>query len=96
MEQHLSTLMGEAMFNNQAEAYKLYSQGKVSTCPIQTLGQFPLKQLLGGPNAQTCVKTGYIQGATVSVVKVSIQIYLNTRITEHLGVFRTRYRKQNY
>lgn len=71
MEHHLSTLMGEALFNNQAEAYKLYSLGKVSTAPIQTLGQLPLKELLGGPNAQTCVKTGYIEGATVFVIKVA-------------------------
>lgn len=61
----------EPLFDNQKEAYLAYSEGKVSTCPIQTLGQLPLGKLLGGKNAQTCVKTGYVEGDTVYVIKVA-------------------------
>ena len=67
--------LGEKLLANQAEAYKMYSAGKVSTCPIQTLGQFPLHQLLGGPNSQSCIKTGYIEGDSVSVIKVSKSLF---------------------
>ena len=39
MEPFLFQLVGEPLFENQKAAYLAYSNGKVSTCPIQTLGK---------------------------------------------------------
>merc|ERR1712227_418429 len=71
MEPFLFQLVGEPLFENQKAAYIAYSNEKVSTCPIQTLGQLPLGKLLGGEHSQTCVKTGYVEGDSVYVIKVA-------------------------
>jgi len=59
------------LLENQKTAYQMLAKGGVSICPIQTLGQKPLEALLAGPDAQLCVKTGYVKDDDVFVMKVA-------------------------
>lgn len=61
----------DAIIGLQAEGFRAHSRGLVSTAPVQTLGQQPLGPFLGGAEAQTCVKSGYIQGDEHYVIKVA-------------------------
>lgn len=60
-----------AIIQLQAEGFRAHSRGSVSTAPVQTLGQQPLRPFLGGPEAQTCVKSGYVEGDEHYVIKVA-------------------------
>lgn len=66
----LDKLMGKPVLDSQERAYKLKAE-EASICPVQTVGQQPLKPVLAGEEAQTCVKTGYIDGDDVFVTKVA-------------------------
>lgn len=61
----------DAVIRLQAEGFRAYSSGKASVAPVQSMGQNPLHPFVGGPNAQTCVKSGYIQGDPYYVIKVA-------------------------
>eukprot|EP01079_Euglenida_sp_SAG-EU17-18_P007453 gene7453-182_t len=68
----------QQIINSQAEAYQAHSAGTTpgsdplcSSIPIQTAGQPPQPQLLSGPGAQVCIKTGYIKGDSVLVSKIA-------------------------
>jgi ornithine cyclodeaminase len=60
------------------DGFVSYSQGKFNACPIQTMGAPPMapfaanrKEGDGEYAAQTCVKSGYITGASHYVIKVA-------------------------
>uniref|UniRef100_A0A7S2HIM6 Thiomorpholine-carboxylate dehydrogenase n=1 Tax=Helicotheca tamesis TaxID=374047 RepID=A0A7S2HIM6_9STRA len=68
----LEELVSPELLQNQSSAYSAYSAKKVSVMPIQTLGQPPHgARLLGGENAQICVKTGYMNEGDAYVIKVA-------------------------
>mmetsp|Transcript_31395 Transcript_31395/g.93942 ORF Transcript_31395/g.93942 Transcript_31395/m.93942 type:complete len:345 (-) Transcript_31395:43-1077(-) len=50
-----------------------YSEGGFNACPIQTLGAPPMAAFTDAKNyaAQTCVKSGYLTGASHYVIKVA-------------------------
>jgi ornithine cyclodeaminase len=66
------------------EGFISYSNGGFNACPIQTMGAPPMAPFSGGNNssggggdggsnyqAQTCVKSGYVTGASHYVIKVA-------------------------
>lgn len=55
----------------QADGFRAYSSGKVSVPPIQSMGQHPFHPFESSPNAQTCVKSGYVAGDQYYVIKVA-------------------------
>lgn len=55
----------------QATAFRAHSQGRVSTAPVQSMGQPPFHPFLAGGDAQTCVKSGYIEGDEHYVIKIA-------------------------
>lgn len=63
----------ETFFQNQAEAFLLYSSpGMVSTPAIQSLGKVgTMAALLAGDDAGVCIKTGYITNDEYFVIKVA-------------------------
>lgn len=61
----------EAIIQLQAEGFRAYSQGRVSVAPVQSMGQPPFHAFLAGPEAQTCVKSGYVEGAEHYVIKIA-------------------------
>eukprot|EP00392_Amoebophrya_sp_AT5.2_P017656 g18055.t1 len=64
-------LISHATIVDQGEAYREWSAGKVSILPVQTVGQPPYKPLVGGPSAQCCVKTGYVENGDAFVIKIA-------------------------
>eukprot|EP00928_Gymnodinium_smaydae_P099893 TRINITY_DN9658_c0_g1_i2.p2 TRINITY_DN9658_c0_g1~~TRINITY_DN9658_c0_g1_i2.p2 ORF type:complete len:357 (+),score=78.43 TRINITY_DN9658_c0_g1_i2:1368-2438(+) len=61
----------EAVIDLQAEGFRAYSQGKVSVPPVQSMGQPPFHPFVAGGEAQTCVKSGYVEGDEHYVIKVA-------------------------
>lgn len=61
----------KAIIELQAAGFRAYSKGQVSVPPIQSMGQTPFHPFLAGGDAQTCVKSGYVQGAESYVIKVA-------------------------
>ena len=59
------------VLENQRDAYAAFSADEVSVMPIQTVGQAPFGPLLGGEQAQCCVKTGYVHNSKCFVIKVA-------------------------
>mmetsp|Transcript_24903 Transcript_24903/g.59318 ORF Transcript_24903/g.59318 Transcript_24903/m.59318 type:complete len:327 (+) Transcript_24903:22-1002(+) len=53
------------------DGFVSYSKGEVCVAPIQTLGQPPLANFVGHPDAQACIKSGYIAGGEKFVVKIA-------------------------
>ncbi|CAD7945688.1 unnamed protein product [Amoebophrya sp. A120] len=66
-----TALLAETTLENQGEAYKLFSSGKVSLMPVQTVGQQPYGAVSAGPSAQCCVKTGYVHNGDTFVIKIA-------------------------
>lgn len=60
-----------AAVDAQANAFRAHSQGKVSTAPVQSMGQPPFHQFLAGGDSQTCVKSGYIENDESYVIKIA-------------------------
>jgi len=60
-----------AIIELQAVGFRAQSQGRVSIAPVQSMGQPPFHPFLGGSGAQTCVKSGYIEGDEHYVIKVA-------------------------
>ena len=67
----IAALPHNAVIKAMAEGFVAYSQGEVSVAPIQTLGQPPLANFVGHPDAQACIKSAYVNGGTVFVSKVA-------------------------
>lgn len=61
----------DAIIQLQADGFRAYSAGKVSVPPVQSMGQQPFHPFSGSPDAQTCVKSGYIAGDPYYVIKVA-------------------------
>ena len=58
------------------EGFASYSNGEFNSCPIQTMGAPPMASFSGESGyhnyeAQTCVKSGYVTGASHYVIKVA-------------------------
>ena len=56
------------------EGFRSYSRGEFNACPIQTMGAPPMAPFVANVNdyaAQTCVKSGYVTGASSYVIKVA-------------------------
>ena len=60
-----------AVVKAMADGFRLYSAGRVSVAPIQTLGQPPLANFVGHPDAQACIKSAYENGGDYFVSKVA-------------------------
>lgn len=54
-----------------ADGFIAFSNGQVSVAPIATLGQPPLANFVGHPDAQACIKSAYVNGGTCFVTKVA-------------------------
>ena len=67
----LEQLIHPKTLQNQREAYHSFSAKNASVMPVQTLGQPPYGRMHGGDKAQVCVKTGYVHGDSVYVVKIA-------------------------
>mmetsp|Transcript_136047 Transcript_136047/g.303039 ORF Transcript_136047/g.303039 Transcript_136047/m.303039 type:complete len:349 (+) Transcript_136047:40-1086(+) len=61
----------EAIIELQASGFRAYSQGRVSVPPVQSMGQAPFHSFISGAEAQTCVKSGYIEGDEHYVIKIA-------------------------
>ncbi|CAD7932673.1 unnamed protein product [Amoebophrya sp. A25] len=61
----------EPLLDNQLQAFLAFSAEQVSVMPVQTVGQAPFGAVLGGEQAQCCVKTGYIHQSPSFVIKVA-------------------------
>lgn len=59
------------LIDMQKQAFLMFSQKKVSILPIQTIGQTPAASLTAGPDAQCCIKTGYIENDDYFVTKAA-------------------------
>ena len=60
-----------AVVKAMADGFRLYSAGRVSVAPIQTLGQPPLANFVGHPDAQAGIKAAYENGGDYCVSKVA-------------------------
>jgi len=61
----------KAIIDGQAAGFRAYSLGQVCVPPVQSMGQPPLHAFLAGPEAQTCIKSGYVKGAEHFVIKIA-------------------------
>lgn len=68
-----SSQFGSDLVNAIEAGFVKYSEGGFNACPIQTLGAPPLAPFVqtGDYAAQTCVKSGYLTGASHYVIKVA-------------------------
>jgi ornithine cyclodeaminase len=56
------------------DGFRSYSKGEFNACPIQTMGAPPMAPFVSNVEnyaAQTCVKSGYVTGASSYVIKVA-------------------------
>jgi len=56
------------------DGFRSYSKGEFNACPIQTMGAPPMAPFVENMDhyaAQTCVKSGYVTGASHYVIKVA-------------------------
>ena len=60
-----------AVVKAMADGFRLYSAGGSPSRPIQTLGQPPLANFVGHPDAQACIKSAYENGGDYFVSKVA-------------------------
>lgn len=67
----ISSIPPHEVIDGMAKAFQAYSRGMVSVAPIQTLGQPPLANFVGHPDAQACIKSAYVNGGDVFVTKVA-------------------------
>ena len=67
----IDRLPPEAVLDAVADGFRAYSAGLVSVAPIQTLGQPPLANFTGHPDAQACIKSAYVNGGEHFVSKVA-------------------------
>lgn len=61
----------QTIIHGQAAGFRAYSLGQVCVPPVQSMGQPPMPAFLAGPEAQTCIKSGYVKGADHFVVKIA-------------------------
>ena len=52
-----------------ADAFRAYSRGRAFAAPVQTLGAPPLPPFPAGGDSQACIKSGYVEGDDVFVVR---------------------------
>lgn len=67
----IAALPHEIVIKAMANGFVAFSKGDVSVAPIQTLGQPPLANFVGHPDAQACIKSAYVNGGAVFVSKVA-------------------------
>ena len=67
----IAALPPSDVIDAMADGFLAYSRGAVSVAPIQTLGQPPLANFVGHPDAQACIKSAYVIGGAVFVTKVA-------------------------
>ena len=67
----IASLKPSDVIASMADAFVAYSSGKVSVAPIVTLGQPPLANFTGHPDAQACIKSAYVNGGEHFVAKVA-------------------------
>ena len=67
----IETLHPLDVIASMASGFVAFSKGEVSNAPIQTLGQPPLANFVGHPDAQACIKSAYVNGGEFFVSKVA-------------------------
>ena len=67
----IDSLQPRAVIDAIADGFIAFSRGLVSVAPIQTLGQPPLANFIGHPDAQACIKSAYVNGGSIFVAKVA-------------------------
>ena len=67
----IDALSHDEVIEAMAAGFISYSRGDVSVPPIQTLGQPPLANFVGHPDAQACIKSAYVNGGEVFVAKIA-------------------------
>jgi ornithine cyclodeaminase/alanine dehydrogenase-like protein (mu-crystallin family) len=67
----IGELPHDTVIDAMATGFVAYSRGEVSVPPIQSLGQPPYANFVGHPDAQACIKSAYVHGGAVFVMKVA-------------------------